>query len=222
MPVTFGSIATSAFIPNGTSKTWACTIAAADTMLLVAAGNDTSNGPPTSVTYNAVALTSLGPYNPIAGMNLSWWYLNNPSVGAFNVIASGWPTNTTGFGAIAIPLQGADLSRAPLLGTGANGVSTSPACSVSGGGANDLQLASVIGRSTTCSSAGAPQGVVVSSPTMPILSINSLDSFSSDSITLGSAGNFAWTIASGTWVCQGVTIFSLPPTTYSLESHEYF
>lgn len=213
MAVILGTAAVGGSAPNGTSKTISVTTAALDTRLLVAAGNDTGNGPPTSVTYNGVALTNCGIFNPIAGMNNSWWYLDTPPAGTFNCIASGWPSGTTGFGMIAIPLQGADLTRAPAMSTGSNGVSAAASCSVTGGaGAQDLQIAMMMARSTTCSSAGAPQAVVPSAPTMPILSINGLDSFSADTVTAGSAGTFGWTITSGTWVASGVTVYSPPGT----------
>lgn len=207
--VTFGSTAAAGSAPNGTGKTVSLTTSALDTRLIVLAGNDTGNGPPTTMSYNGVNLTNDFTYNPVAGMNVSEWRMDNPPAGTFNVIAT-WPTSTTGFGMIAIPLRGADLAQLPIAGTGANGSSVAPACSVAGAGANDLQLAVMMARSTTCVSAGAPQGVVVSVATMPITSINTLDSFTADSIPGANAGNFAWTITSGTWVCIAMKI--LAPT----------
>lgn len=207
MTVTFGSTAAAGSTGSGTSRTTALVVGALDTQLLILAGNDTGNGPPTTVSYGGVNLTNDLIYNPVAGMNLSAWRMNSPPAGTANMVAT-WPTGTTGFCFIGILLRGSDLTRLPSYGTGATATSTAAACTGPAGGANDLQLGFVMGRSTTCASAGAPQSVVTCSPTMPVVNINTLDSFSADQLTPASPGNFSWTLISGRWVAVGLTVFA--------------
>lgn len=203
MAVTLGTTATTANNLGGTALTFACTTVSADTRLLVLVGKSVAASPPTGVTYNGVALTSDG--NAQGGFNLSVWHLDNPPAGTFNVVVT-IPAGTT-TGLIAIPLRGTDSTRAPVLGTLSTASSTSASCSVTGATANDLQIAQCMAHGATFTSAGAPQAVVPASPTIPLLNINGLYSFSVDYITPGSAGNFAWTVTSGSWLAQGVTIY---------------
>jgi len=153
------------------------------------------------VTYNGVALTQDGNVN--LGFNLSVWHLDSFTAGSFNVVVN---ITATQCAAIAIPLQGANLSQAPILGTGATSSSAAASCAVTGGVAGDLQLAQCMVVSTTMSTTGTNQTVVPSSPTMPILAINSAYSFSADDIAGANAGNFSWSLTSGTWAAQGLLI----------------
>lgn len=215
MPVAIDSanvVATSAHVLANTAVTMNCTCAAADNCLAILVGADqqVTPAPPSVLTYNGVGLTllsSISKSNNYLG-NASIWYLFNPPTGSSLVVSAQTANNQSGFAMCAIPMSGVDTGRVPIAGTGANGTSAAAACSVSGATSNDLQLGVVFVRSTTLASAGAPQNVVTSTPTLPLLSINGLDSFSADYITAGSAGNFAWTLTSNDWAAIAATFFA--------------
>lgn len=209
MAVTYGSAAKGGSTAAGTTLTFSITVAATDKRLIVPAGLDvTSPAVVNSVTANGVAITSCGaPVVDASGQKLAgWWYQDNPTAGTYNIVVTS-NTAITGAAACCIPLIGVDLARAPVLGTGNSGTSVSPACNIAvGGGANDLQLGTVITRSATLVPNGAPQAVVPSTPTLPIVAINTLDSYSADSIT--GAGPFGWTGVIGNWASQALTVFA--------------
>lgn len=208
MAVSFGSTAAAGSINTGTSITVSLATVSGDTRLVVLVGKAVGGSAPTGVTYNGVSLTADG--NAAQGFNLSVWHIDNFTPGTFNVVAT-WAANAGG-ALIAIPLRGANLALAPSLGTATTGSSTTASCTAPAATSVDLQLAQAMVVSTTITSAGAPQSVVPSSPTMPITNIVSAYSFSADYLAAGSAGNFSWTLTSGTWNAWGVTVFaSLPP-----------
>lgn len=169
--------------------------------------------PPTGITYNGVGFpVALGSKSDTAGgvlRNISAWYVPNPATGSPLTLLATNANAQSATAMIAIPLFGVNNSIVPVAGTGATATaSTAAACSVSGGGINDLQFGFAWAESaTTIVSAGAPQFVVPSTPTMPIQAINGIASFSADFITAGAAGNFGWTVPSSTWVALGVTVF---------------
>lgn len=89
MTITFDAAAGNK-VASGTTNTWAHTVVAGQTglLLLVAVGSGASSI--SGVTYNGVSLTQLGTtlsYN--SGSNkLSLWYLLNPSTGTHNIVAT--------------------------------------------------------------------------------------------------------------------------------------
>lgn len=198
---------------NGTSVTATSVIVSAlATRLISFVGLHLSGGvPPTTNLHNSVAMTLLGSHTDTLGggiYNISAWYLDNPSVGTFNTVAA-WTGSTSGAGIVSIPVENCDLTRIPLIGTGTDGNSTTPACTAPGSAsAIDMQLAGVFVNKTAISTAGANQSVVSAAPALPRVSINGLDSFSTDFITPGNPGNFSWSNASGIWTSIALTLFA--------------
>lgn len=187
-------------------KTFSCTCASADNCLIVLVGTDTvtAAAAPTGVTYNGVALTSLGSLsftNNYRG-NVSAWYLMSPPTGSSYSVSIAFANTETGFGACAIPLSGVDTSTVPTIATN-HATSAAASVSVTGAGVNDVQMAQCFIRSTS----------LVSSQTAHLIAavngINSLDGFSADYIPGASAGNFAWTLTSGDWLALGVTVYGV-------------
>lgn len=197
---------------NGTTVTAtgvACS--SADTRLIAFVSLQLAAGPPpTTILHNSVAMTALGNHKDTLGggiYNISAWYLDNPSVGTFNTVAS-WTGSTSGAGICSVPVSGCDLTRAPVIGTGADGNSTSASCLVTGAGSNDLQLAGVITTEiVSITAAGTGQSAISATPAMPRININGATSFSADFITAGNSGNFIWTIPSAVWSAIGLTLF---------------
>jgi hypothetical protein len=188
-------------------------VSAADTRLITFVALELAAGPPpTTVLHNSVGMTLLGSHTDTLGggiYNISAWYLNNPSVGTFNTVAS-WTGSATGAGIVSVPITGSDLTRAPVIGTGTDGNSTSAACSVSGAAAGDMQLAAFIASNgaTSVTEAGTGQSVITAAPTLPRLNINAACTFSASQIAGSNAGNFVWTIPVAVWSAIGLKIFA--------------
>lgn len=196
---------------NGTTVTAASVICSAlDTRLIAFIGlHLAAGGPPTGVLHNSIAMTFLGSHTDTLGggiYNISAWYLDNPSVGTFNTVAS-WTGSTSAAGIVSLPVQGCDLARLPAIGVGTDGNSTAPACSITGAGGTDMQLAGVFNSNTTIATAGANQAVISATPTLPKNAINGINSFSADFITPGNPGNFLWSMTSGVWTCIPLNLY---------------
>lgn len=197
---------------NGTTVTaTGVVVSAAATRLIAFVGFALAGGaPPSSVLHNSIAMTLLGSHTDTLGggiYNISAWYLDNPSVGTFNTVAT-WGSSTSGAGIASIPVENCDMARIPQIGTGNDGNSTTPATAAPGSaGSFDMQLAGVFTPKVAITSAGAPQSVVSAAPALPRTSINGIYSFSADFVTPGNPGNFSWTIVSGIWTAIGVTLY---------------
>lgn len=175
------------------------------------------SSPPPAVVYGGNGYNFLGhnSFTSSGTSDVSWWYLDNPTVGSASLVIS----SASSFVALAyasIPIMGVDLNRVPVLGTGAGAVSTAPACNASGSpGPNDVSLAAMLTRATSITPPGGNQ---INLATQNV--INTLYCASFDQILGVNAGTFSWTTTSTDWTAQALTIYGLP--TYNLESAEYF
>lgn len=191
---------------SGTTTSLSVTIAAGVNRLLVCAAVDSSAGVhPATFTFNSVAVTPVPSGDKSnTQQDVYWAYVDSPTVGTFtlqSIYAAG--TNATEL--LAIPLIGADLTKAPSAGTGTQGVpSASISCIAPASGANDISFGATGNRGTSQTNSGTQTNL----PTMPLNGVNGTGCFTAGYLAGALATpTFNWTITSGNWSAIAVTVF---------------
>jgi hypothetical protein len=121
-----------------TSVTVSHTIGAGANMALIVIVSANAAASPTSVTYNGVAMTSVGTVDSSAGNRLNCYRLENPAAGAHNIVATYAANHEIGMGAISV--SDADQTNCVRNSASATGTSSTPSAGVTSD-ATDLCLA---------------------------------------------------------------------------------
>ena len=193
--------------PNGTATNVNVTCATLDNYLLSLLGQ--AGSAPTVEQYNSVSmLPPIGSLTFVSGFAgyISAAGLINPTTGSALTLNAQY-ASTAGFGLCGVPISGVKTGTAPTFSTN-DGTSTTATVSVSGAGANDVQIGMVFcepGASLTSTGTGQTHLIT------PQVGINGLFGFAVDYILGSSAGNFSWTLGtSNQWMTMGVTVYGTP------------
>lgn len=183
------------------------TAALGDRLMLFSGAWNSSAGLLSGSTFNSIGMTNVGGKTDINSgiIGASFWYLDNPTVGTFNEVVSA-ASSFSALGYCVAAIAGADMTQAPIIGTGSAANNTAGACTVSGGGANDIYLGCFMTENPTVS---GPGGAQVNIQTQTALNTNG--ALSADYILGSSAGNFSWTITSNIWAAIGCLVKGITP-----------
>lgn len=185
------------------SYSWSHTFGASDNYFIVGEGNaDSSPTTITSVTCGGVNMTQLGSVSNTGNFESSIWGLASPGTGTKTILVT-QAIATTFQGATGLSFTGA--SGGPgLVVSNSSTTTQAPNVSPTGGGSNDIYVATTHTFATSITSSGSNQ-----TARETIVNIDGATSISADTIPGSFAGNFAWTDGSGAsngWTAIGVVL----------------
>jgi hypothetical protein len=194
-------------LTGGVATTFAFTVPAGTTCLVLMEGNTATSGTstlPTAVTYNGVSLTNVSgslSVEAITPEGVSIWYLLSPPTGSSLTVSVTYTATIQEQCMILIPLTGVSLATPVGTPAIATASTTSSAVTATGGGSQDLYLGCMQSQNTTSTPGGGQTNLTTKTSRGTTI-------LSADSIPGSSSGAFSWTVAAVPWVNSAVAFLA--------------